>query len=114
MLQPAYPGIAQPAHKCRTISLYFCIRKRQIMKERFKMNEVQPEAYTVMAGFENYMKTTKIGPLHKEMIKIRASQINGCAYCVNQHTRDARKLGETEQRINLICVWREAPQFTEE
>ena len=84
------------------------------MKERFKMDEVQPEAYTAMAGFENYMKTTKIAPLHKEMIKIRASQINGCAYCVNIHTRDARKLGETEQRINLISVWREAPQFTEE
>ena len=49
------------------------------------------------------------------MIKIRASQINGCAFCVNMHTRDARKLGETEQRIYLMNVWREAPNvFNEE
>ena len=51
----------------------------------------------------------------KNLVEIRASQINGCAYCVNHHTRDARKLGETEQRLYLTSVWREASNiFTEE
>lgn len=83
------------------------------MSERLKVGAVQPAAYQAMGALEKYLSTTSIDPLHKELIKIRASQINGCAYCVNAHTQDARKLGETEQRINLIAVWRESPQFTE-
>ncbi|EEM01800.1 Alkylhydroperoxidase AhpD core [Bacillus pseudomycoides] len=50
----------------------------------------------------------------KELIKIRASQINGCAYCIDIHTKDARKLGETEQRIYALNAWRETPFFTQE
>jgi AhpD family alkylhydroperoxidase len=60
-----------------------------------------------MMGLENYLKTTELNPIHKELIKIRASQINGCAYCLNMHTRDARALGETEQRIYVLNAWRE-------
>ena len=85
------------------------------MSTRFKMGKVQPEAYNAMNALDMYIKTSAIDPLQREMIKIRASQINGCAYCVNHHTRDARKLGETEQRIFLMSVWHEAPNvFTEE
>ena len=83
--------------------------------ERFKMGKVQPAAYKVMNELDKYVATSSIPPLHRELIKIRASQINGCAYCVNHHTRDARKLGETEQRLYLTSVWREASNiFTEE
>jgi AhpD family alkylhydroperoxidase len=79
------------------------------------MGKVQPDAYKAMSALDAYIKTTDIALLHREMIKIRASQINGCAYCVNKHTQDARKLGETEQRIYLMSVWREAPNvFSEE
>jgi AhpD family alkylhydroperoxidase len=85
------------------------------METRFKMGKIQPEAYKAMNALDTYIKASSIPPLQREMIKIRASQINGCAYCVNHHTRDARKLGETEQRIFLMSVWREAPNvFTEE
>jgi len=85
------------------------------MANRINMAEVQPEAMKAIMHLEQYMANTAIPKLHKELIKIRASQINGCAYCVNMHTADARKYGETEQRINLICVWREAHGFfTEE
>jgi len=85
------------------------------MSTRFLMGKVQPEAYKAMNALDTYIKTTAVDPLQREMIKIRASQINGCAYCVNQHTRDARKLGETEQRIFLMSVWHEAPNvFSEE
>lgn len=82
------------------------------MSERLKLGVVQPAAYQAMLALEKYLSTTSIEPLHKELIKIRASQVNGCAYCVNMHTQDARKLGETEQRINLVAVWKESPQFS--
>jgi AhpD family alkylhydroperoxidase len=54
-----------------------------------------------------------IGPLLRELVRIRASQLNGCAYCVDMHTRDARAAGETEQRLYAVAVWREAPFFTD-
>jgi AhpD family alkylhydroperoxidase len=83
------------------------------MKERFIMKELQPAAFTAMMALEKYVATTGIDPLHKELIKVRASQINGCAYCLDLHTKDARKLGETEQRLYLLSAWRECPQFSE-
>jgi len=79
------------------------------------MGKVQPAAYKAMDALDNYVSNSGIDKIHQELIRIRASQINGCAYCVNYHTRDARKLGETEQRLYLISVWREAKNvFTEE
>lgn len=72
------------------------------------MSKVQPEAYKALGALGKYLENAAISKLQQEMIKIRASQINGCAYCVNKHTMDARKLGETEQRAFLISVWREA------
>ena len=85
------------------------------MPARFKMATVQPEAYKLLYEMNKYIIRSGLDKLQSEMIKIRASQINGCAFCVNMHTRDARKLGETEQRIYLMNVWREAPNvFNEE
>jgi AhpD family alkylhydroperoxidase len=85
------------------------------MGTRLKMGKVQPAAYKAMDALDQFNNTNSIDKKHRELIKIRASQINGCAYCVNQHSRDARKLGETEQRLYLISVWREAPNvFSEE
>lgn len=85
------------------------------MSTRLLMGKVQPDAYKALLELNKYVARTGIDKLQREMIKIRASQINGCAYCVNSHTRDARKLGETEQRIYLMSVWREAPNvFNEE
>ena len=84
------------------------------MKERFLMKDVQPVAYNAMLELYKYETTTSIDPLHKHLIKIRASQINGCAYCLNMHAKDARAAGETEQRIYLISAWREAPHFSEQ
>ncbi len=85
------------------------------MQSRFKMGKIQPEAYKAMSALDKYGSESAIDKLQREMIKIRASQINGCAYCVNSHTKSARALGETEQRIYLMSVWREAGDtFTEE
>lgn len=84
------------------------------MKERIKIPAVLPEAYKAMFALEGYLKQTSLKPLQQELIRIRASQINGCAYCIDMHTRDARKLGETERRIYALNAWRETTFFTEE
>src|ERR1700744_5660274 len=84
------------------------------MSTRIKMNEVEPPAYKAMFAMEKYLESTRLTRTHKDLIKIRASQINGCAYCIDMHTRDARKAGETEQRIYALNAWRETPFFTPE
>ncbi|MTH17361.1 carboxymuconolactone decarboxylase family protein [Flavobacterium sp. LC2016-01] len=84
------------------------------MKSRIVIPTVAPEAYQALLGLEKYMATTSLTPVHKELIKIRASQINGCAYCINMHTADARKYGVSEQRIYLLSAWREADIYSEE
>lgn len=84
------------------------------MSDRINILKNEPEAYKAMKTLENYIATSKVTPIQKELIKIRASQINGCAYCINMHARDARKIGETEQRIYLLNAWRETSLFTEE
>lgn len=84
------------------------------MKPRIVIPTIAPEAYQALINLESYISKTSLTPTHKELIKIRASQINGCAFCINMHTADARKYGETEQRIYLISAWREADIYTEE
>jgi len=77
------------------------------MEKRINIAELEPAAYKALIGLENYLATTAINKTLKELIKIRASQVNGCAFCINMHTVDARKQGETEQRIYLLNAWRE-------
>ncbi|CAA9202044.1 hypothetical protein FLA105534_03900 [Flavobacterium bizetiae] len=84
------------------------------MKPRIVIPTVAPAAYEALMNLEKYNATTSLTPIQKELIKIRASQINGCAFCINMHTADARKYGETEKRIYLLSAWREADVFTEE
>lgn len=84
------------------------------MNKRINIEEIEPAGYKSMFPLEQYIATTKVLKTHKELIKIRASQINGCAFCIDMHTKDARKHGETEQRIYLLNAWRETDFFTEE
>lgn len=85
------------------------------MQKRFNFKEVAPNALKAMVGLEMYVSKAPISKTSKELIKIRASQINGCAYCINIHTQDAINSGETNQRIFLLNAWREAEGiFTEE
>ena len=67
-----------------------------------------------MYALEGYLASTPLKKSHKELIKIRASQINRCSYCIDMHTKDALKNGETNQRIFLLNAWRETDLFTEE
>jgi AhpD family alkylhydroperoxidase len=69
-------------------------------------------AYKAMSGLQAFVDASGLERPLLELVKLRASQINGCAYCVDMHYRDARQNGETEERLALIAVWREAPVFT--
>ncbi|MFP7657803.1 carboxymuconolactone decarboxylase family protein [Chryseobacterium proteolyticum] len=85
------------------------------MSARVNIAKTDAAAYKAMMGLEGYLQTISLNPIQKELIKIRASQINGCAFCLDMHTKDAVKYGETPQRIYLLNAWREALElFTEE
>ncbi|GLU52096.1 carboxymuconolactone decarboxylase family protein [Dyadobacter frigoris] len=84
------------------------------MEKRINIAETEPAAYKAMLGLEKYIGSTALTATHKNLIKIRGSQINGCAFCINMHTKEARAIGETEQRIYALNAWRETPFFTEE
>ena len=84
------------------------------MEARIQIDQVEPNAYKAMYPLENYLQQSQLSNTHKELIKIRASQINGCAFCIDMHTKDAMKLGENQQRIFLLNAWHETDLFTEE
>src|SRR5262245_46399796 len=85
------------------------------MKPRFNMGKTEPAAYKAMSGLDEYVSNSSIDAIQQELIRIRASQINGCAYCVNSHTQDALKLGESIHKICLVNVWKESGDiFNEE
>ncbi len=80
---------------------------------RLSFPEVAPDLYHSYLSLEAAMRRSGIERSLYELIKIRASQINGCAFCVDMHTKDARAAGESEERIHLLPAWREAPFYTE-
>ena len=79
---------------------------------RLSMPETVPEGYAALAAVEAYI--SKCGLPHRllDLVKMRASQINGCAFCLDMHSKDARKQGETEQRLYLLNAWHESPAYT--
>ena len=82
--------------------------------KRFRIKDIIPDGYKAVLSLENYICKSEINPVYREMIKIRASQINGCAYCIDMHSKDARELGESERRIYALSAWRESPLFNDE
>ncbi|MEN6453103.1 MAG: carboxymuconolactone decarboxylase family protein [Prolixibacteraceae bacterium] len=83
------------------------------MKARLNYSEVAPNAIKGMLELEKYVHGSGLERTLYELVKTRASQINGCAYCIDMHTKDARKAGETEQRLYALNAWRETPFYTE-
>lgn len=82
------------------------------MESRIEFAKASPEAYQAMLTLSKYTNECGLERSLLELVKTRASQINGCAFCLQMHTRDARKLGETEERLHLLPAWREAPIYT--
>src|SRR5215472_9473370 len=83
------------------------------MQQRIDITKVSPAVYQAVRALQTYIDQSGLDAKLRELIKIRASQINGCAYCLAMHTRDARKIGETDERMHLLNAWREAPFYTE-
>ncbi|HET9110320.1 MAG TPA: carboxymuconolactone decarboxylase family protein, partial [Ktedonobacterales bacterium] len=83
------------------------------MEPRLRYGKAAPGAMRAMGALENYIDTCGIEPALQDLVKLRASQLNGCAYCVDMHYLDARANGETEQRLSTLVVWQETPFFTE-
>src|SRR5512140_3303337 len=83
------------------------------MEPRINPSEVSPKAYQAMYGLESYVRHCGLDPILLELVKMRASQLNQCAYCIDMHSKDARAHGETEQRLYALSAWRETPFFTE-
>lgn len=83
------------------------------MENRIRIDKTEPNAYQAMLGLESYNNATELAKDLKHIIKIRASQINGCAFCIQMHTDEARKLGETDQKMHAIAAWKESPLFSE-
>ena len=84
------------------------------MKSRIKIDQLEPAGYKAVLGLEKFIESTPLTKTHKDLIKIRSSQINGCAFCIDMHTKEARKAGETEQRIYALNAWRDTPFFSDE
>jgi AhpD family alkylhydroperoxidase len=84
------------------------------MQARLEAQKAAPAAYQAMLGLEMFVrKQSKLEPALIQLVKMRASQINGCAYCIDMHSKDARAEGETEQRIYALSAWEETPFFTD-
>ena len=84
------------------------------MQPRLSLQKVAPGVLHAMLELEGYVrKSSRLEPLLLDLVRVRASQINACAYCLDMHTKDARALGETEQRLYALNAWRETPFFTD-
>jgi AhpD family alkylhydroperoxidase len=80
--------------------------------ERLLPTDIAPDGYQALRAVEVYLAKCGLPKRLIELVKFRASQINGCAYCLDVHSKDARKAGETEQRLYLLDAWRESPHYT--
>jgi AhpD family alkylhydroperoxidase len=83
------------------------------MKPRMNFYQAAPETIKALSALETLLQGSGLEQSLIELVKTRASQINGCAFCINMHTQDARKHGETEQRLYLLNAWHEAPVYTD-
>ena len=83
------------------------------MQPRLDVQKIAPQAYRAMAGLEAYIRNSGLEHGLLDLVKLRASQINGCAYCIDMHSKDARAAGETEQRLYGLSAWSETPFYTD-
>jgi AhpD family alkylhydroperoxidase len=83
------------------------------MQSRLDFYKASPDALKAMIGFEAAIGKLGLEPKLLDLVKLRASQINGCAYCIDLHSADLRKAGETERRLATLSVWHDTPLFTE-
>lgn len=83
------------------------------MEPRIDYGTIAPGAMQAMRGLETYVRQCGLEASLLELVRLRASQLNGCAYCIDMHTKDARAAGESEQRLYALTAWRETPFYSE-
>ena len=83
------------------------------MKNRINYSKILPDGMQFMNALDDYSQNCGLEPELLDLIKLRASQLNGCAYCIDMHSKDARSGGETEQRLYNLSAWRDTPFYTE-
>lgn len=81
---------------------------------RIRIKDKEPKVYEIMSQFEKYLEESDLSKIHKELIKIKASQLNNCGYCLNLHSKEALKSGESETKIYMLPVWQKVPHFYSE
>jgi AhpD family alkylhydroperoxidase len=84
------------------------------MEQRVDIEKTQPDAWKSLYQLALILNKTALSPILKHLIMVRTSQINSCAFCINMHTKEALKIGETQQRLFLLNAWRETTLFTDE
>ncbi len=84
------------------------------MEQRVNIEQTKPEAWKAMYGLSAVVSKSSLSPIQKHLIMVRTSQINSCAFCINMHTKEALKIGETQQRLFLLSAWKETNLFTDE
>lgn len=90
------------------------INQKQEKKMRIRIKNVEPKVYEIMNQLEKYLENSDLSTTHRELIKIRASQLNNCGYCLNLHSKAALKAGEDETRIFMLPLWKTVPVFYSE
>jgi AhpD family alkylhydroperoxidase len=88
-------------------------RKEKFMEERIHYTKVSPGAYHPLLELERYLRECGLEERLLDLIKLRASQINGCAYCLDMHWKDLRAIGESEQRLYSLDAWQESPYYSD-
>jgi AhpD family alkylhydroperoxidase len=83
------------------------------MTQRMNYTQASPDGFKAIYGLQQYVENCGLEHPLLELVKMRASQINGCAYCLDMHSKDARAAGETEQRLYVLNAWREAPFYSD-
>jgi AhpD family alkylhydroperoxidase len=84
------------------------------MEQRINIEKTRPEAYKAVLTLAGVLNKSTLTPIQKHLIKLRASQINCCSFCINMHTKEALHIGETQQRIFLLTAWKDTSLFTEQ
>ena len=85
-----------------------------VPQPRFMLHTVEPQAYAGLLLLDKHLAQSALTKTHWDLIKVRTSQVNGCAYCIQSHSEEALAHGETEQRLRALPAWRESPYFTAE
>jgi len=83
------------------------------LEPRLRYGKVAPGVYKAMLGLENYVNNCGLEPVLLDLVRLRASQINGCAFCIDMHAKDLRAAGESEQRVYMLDAWRESPFYSD-